>query len=358
MLYRDLQRHINDALQTIPNSSNDINRLQKIYDAMCQYVEKHCAHPCKKENTKLRQFCDSILHVIHLMKSGRRFEAHSLLYDLYFSEKGRKYLCTCTIDRATAFYRMRKADTYTQYTSKKSEEMYHIPFELRYKVGNERYSISGLPTLYLSSSVYGCWEETKRPNLDFSNVALFKSTKPLLFLDMTLPTPTKTLNQSMLMGLPLIYASRLEVQHNGENFIPEYIIPQLAMECLIQTRNEEINEDTLIGIKYESIYQNRRDLLFKENDRDHLFINYAIPPFSSIDTGVCPLIKELFELRGNTSWAEIKYKNAMSLNYGECKTYYDLSVFGIIEKKLNLLSHGMLTYRTRKIGGISIGCLA
>ncbi len=33
-------------------------------------------------------------------------------------------------------------------------EMSHIPFELNHLVSNERFSISGFPSLYMGSSVY------------------------------------------------------------------------------------------------------------------------------------------------------------------------------------------------------------
>ena len=49
-----------------------------------------------------------------------------------------------------AFYRMRNSQEYVQY---EKNEMYHIPFDKNYLVGNERFSITGFPTLYLSSYI-------------------------------------------------------------------------------------------------------------------------------------------------------------------------------------------------------------
>ena len=42
--------------------------------------------------------------------------------------------------------------------------MYHIPFNMREKVESQRFSIPGLPCLYLSKSVYTCWMELKQPS--------------------------------------------------------------------------------------------------------------------------------------------------------------------------------------------------
>ena len=36
-------------------------------------------------------------------------------------------------------------------------QLFHIPFKDRHLVANQRYSIAGLPCLYLGSSIYVCW---------------------------------------------------------------------------------------------------------------------------------------------------------------------------------------------------------
>jgi hypothetical protein len=43
------------------------------------------------------------------------------------------------------------------------EEMFHVPFELRHKIAPQRYSIPGLPSLYLGGSLYTCWVEMRQP---------------------------------------------------------------------------------------------------------------------------------------------------------------------------------------------------
>ncbi|UAB71652.1 hypothetical protein INR79_07075 [Vibrio sp. SCSIO 43132] len=46
------------------------------------------------------------------------------------------------------------------------KDMFHIPFNMRHLVGAQRYSIAGLPCLYLGTSIYVCWQEMGKPNLD------------------------------------------------------------------------------------------------------------------------------------------------------------------------------------------------
>ena len=53
------------------------------------------------------------------------------------------------------------------------KKLFHIPFELRHIVATQRYSIPGLPCLYLGSSLWACWEELGRPDFNKLHVARF-----------------------------------------------------------------------------------------------------------------------------------------------------------------------------------------
>jgi len=66
-------------------------------------------------------------------------------------------------------YRVRRSKA----PSLSREDLFHIPFEERHKVATQRYSIPGLPCLYLSGSLYTCWEEMGRPPFHELHVAAF-----------------------------------------------------------------------------------------------------------------------------------------------------------------------------------------
>lgn len=361
MTYKQLYNKIKPAMEET-SMVGVVARLSDIYEKLMSSLKKDFFNERFGQMPKgfhdLRQICESIIDVVKLVESGERAEAYKALYNLYFCEDNRNRLNLCKVKAETAFYRMRSAENYTQYTKNSKDEMYHIPFNLRHLIGNERYSITGFPTFYLSASVYGCWEECKRCNLDFSNVALFKSTSELTFLDMVPPNESKYVTYESLLGLPLILASRLKVIHKDGKFVPEYIIPQLAMECLIAARKESV-DGNLVGIRYESIHLDERDLIFDKFYRGDLFYNFAIPPFESNDAGVCSKVKSLFEFWANTSWAEIQYKNpaaSISLSEKENDRYF-ASRFGILEKWLGRIAPGMLTYRTKTKNGVVPGML-
>ena len=132
------------------------------------------------------------------------------------------------------------------------------------------------------------------------------------------------------------------------------------MKCVIKSRKDaKDSKDIIAGIQYKSIYKDERDLIFTEFDRDKIFYNYAIPPYEIKENGICSRIKELFRFWHNTSWSEMIYKNPSigSVSNPDLKTHYDISQFGRIEYKLNLIAPSILTDKTRRVGGIPPGAL-
>ncbi len=76
-------------------------------------------------------------------------------------------------------YRVRRG---TMQSFSKSE-LFHIPFEERYKVRTQRYSIPGLPCLYLGGSIWVCWEELARPPFHEMQISRFEAAGPIKLLD-------------------------------------------------------------------------------------------------------------------------------------------------------------------------------
>src|SRR5205823_638449 len=53
-------------------------------------------------------------------------------------------------------------------------DLFHIPFNSRHLITNQRYSFPGLPCLYLGQSLYVCWEELGRPDLNGVVISRFR----------------------------------------------------------------------------------------------------------------------------------------------------------------------------------------
>lgn len=293
---------------------------------------------------------NELIHVIDLFLSGCQAQAFESFYKLF--KENINSLRFTIIEKECCLYRMRVGcNEYDEFTSK--EEMFHIPFQLNHLVANERYSMSGFPSLYLGSSVYVCWEEMRRPNIDYANIALFKTTHKVKVIDLSNKERYSFTKERFTDCL--ILACSLPVQHPEAPFKPEYIIPQLLLQSLVRYNQEPNNTDLdyILGIKYSSTHLRDSNLWinFPENRKNKLlFYNYVFPAFDRKESGVSVVLEKYFQF-----WNCITYNKLRLMNpdYQSDKTdKYGRTVFGIIEHKLqNMPLSGMLLYDSENPAG-------
>lgn len=143
------------------------------------------------------------------------------------------------------------------------KDMLHIPFNKRELIKTQRFSISGVPCLYLGTTSYVCWLEMNKPRDSEFNVSSYKIPGQLRILNlvgdqMLINGQSNGCNlceekyrekniellKTMIEFFPLIYATSYSVNNSDRSFKSEYIISQLIMQCL-----EELKID---GIAYIS----------------------------------------------------------------------------------------------------------
>lgn len=147
----------------------------------------------------------------------------------------------------------------------KSKDMLHLPIELRGKTGNYRFSIPGIPSLYLGNSSYACWIETGRPSDHAFNVSpvLVDGTQKIFNLAVKmrdfhcLNELAKDKVHCWLKLLILMIATSYTVEEANRVFKSEYIISQSVMLAC--------NELNLDGVAY-----------FSKRVDDEMFANVAI----------------------------------------------------------------------------------
>lgn len=136
------------------------------------------------------------------------------------------------------FFRARLNETIIDYTE---EQMLHIPFDMREQVKSGRFSVPGLPCLYLGNTSYACWIEMGKPadhQFNVSPVVLDNSQKifnlaiSITDIDKLLQNPnekTEIYINDLFKLLVLMLATSYRVEQNDRNFKSEYIISQLLM---------------------------------------------------------------------------------------------------------------------------------
>lgn len=184
-------------------------------------------------------------------------------------------------------------------------EMGHIPLNMREKIGTQRFSIPGIPCLYLGTSSLDVWEELRRPSfhdLNVCAVSLTEQGKQLSVLNLStdmyliknihyaltkMPQMETTIRSKLYNLLetlyciwPLVCATSFKVIQSTKLFHSEYIISHLIMLNL-----KEFNID---GIAYTS----KRIMPHGDGWSFPQLINIAIPVF---DAGKNPIHGKVYE---------------------------------------------------------------
>ena len=151
-----------------------------------------------------------------------------------------------------SFYRARIAVETIQ-----EKDMLHIPFNKRGIVDTQRFSIAGLPCLYLSTTSFGTWLELGLPEAEYFQVSSFMIPKDLKILNLCIQQHLingmssfianeyeKNMVLNSLEIFPIIIATSYHVSETNRKFKSEYIISQIIMQVC--------NELNIDGVAYLS----------------------------------------------------------------------------------------------------------
>lgn len=185
------------------------------------------------------------------------------------------YNSTCS----DTWYKARKIDA----NSTKPDEngMKNIPLKeinLRRGIGNNRYSVSGYPCIYVGKTVKDCFLESRKPENGTMWVSKYRVKKEFYVLDLRIERDCTTEDnlKIYILSAPYIIACSLRVpdEYDDKPFKPEYIFPELLMNRLLQFNfsEEDFNRNhPPIGVIYNSVQCDYG----KDNLKE--FENIAIP---------------------------------------------------------------------------------
>jgi hypothetical protein len=240
------------------------------------------------------------------------------------------------------FFRIRYSNSNYPYTK---YEMFHKPYELRTKVSSQRFSIPGFPSLYLGTSIYVCWEELKRPNVNEFLVSKLEIQEDINVFDLSPPksedNPRKFYNY--LMVWPIALACSIKVKYPDDSFKPEYIVPQLLLQWV------RMNNSDVDGIAYQTTHIDFNNKQFKGE-----FMNIVLPVKENKTKGLCNVLANKFKMTeatsvqlsqissgGNASMYSFEGENTglnkviqkVELANGRIHKYSD-TIFGSLEREL------------------------
>lgn len=304
-----------------------------------------------------------IIRVLQLSHEGKRFLAmhhfwafinkyHELFLEKSGSSEPSGFFPYCSMRREDvpeSLYRFRIAPE----CECESSALFHIPYSEKARIRRQRFSIEGVPVLYLGESLYSCWKDMGEPSLEESVVSRYTLTLPevneynepvdnyllnLAFDFRMLPlfngddeaahpvySDTKQIAYHLLMR-PLVLACSITRESRNGAFNEEHLMSNILLELLHQRHdlpgnvNRQPGSKGIIGIRYYSshtYYRRFWEPQFRGGklraERAHFyeraFVNYALVAYPSEDQGsseqYSAVIRNSCELTRPFSWKEL-----------------------------------------------------
>ena len=173
---------------------------------------------------------------------------------------------------------------------------FHTPFHMREKVRHSRFSLDGVPSLYLANSLSSGYLECRAPGMDHFQAAKFKSNLDLKLLNLDyhlglVTTPEDGFNHQRLGVLYPFYAACFTIYSDGSNFPEEYILSMMVASWVK-------HRGVFDGILYPSTKTASVNF-------NHRFINLVFPPKLSTRRGYCTYLKDkVFDMSEVCTWTK------------------------------------------------------
>lgn len=254
------------------------------------YEDAQIGRYVKKQIPKLN-------HLFDYYSKGKLAEFDKIAESLFNTQSNRISVSTffpiTTIEKDSIWYRARKPEMGKKYIR---EELYHVPFQKRGFVGNDRFSINGFPCLYLGNTLKCVDAET--PPSAIKAVSCFKTMQDLDVYDFTFFSSKDKLDNTRVINNLLSYPFKIAASipfkmedkvEKGDKYIPEYVIPQLLLHWTIRN---------IKGKKPKGIlYSSTKAITDKVNITGFSeYINMVVPSFFIKEKGLCSFINTYFQL--------------------------------------------------------------
>ena len=313
-------------------SGSIIMRTNAVVSAFRLYILEEKQEVCDKTGLSLSSIMDiidttdkAIRQILSAFLRGNQQDA---------LQKTHKMMQSMKFDKMSPGIPMYKCRENSRLFHFSKDEMFHIPYDKRYLVGNQRFSLSGLPCLYLGGSSYICWEELGRKDLNTTNFCGYSLNESINMFDFLLPV--EITNSQQIRKIVLILACSLAANRESL-FKPEYILSQSILHTLI---NRSFYNHSQFCLRFYSSHLLNGDADYFDKDYandDFLarYVNYVFPAASSKSEGYSDDLRKVFNQTETVSLLhEMILKPERLMNSGS-KDIYLSSQFGLIDAILD-----------------------
>lgn len=222
---------------------NDIEYYDDLKSKLKIFYENAKKSGADEESLKIiKRYSEKIKKAVRKYYEGKISTSHQIIKNL-IKEVSTNSLAVDTVNKSKAFlgagkeiqfFRARQSENFKHFTA---NDMLHIPYSKRGKTKNYRFSIPGIPSLYLGNTTYACWLELGCPSEHDFNVSpvLLDGTQKILNLAVStrkhwyLDEYNEDRVHCWLKLIVLMIATSYVVEEEDRDFKSEYIVSQSIM---------------------------------------------------------------------------------------------------------------------------------
>lgn len=313
-------------------SGNILERTKAVVSSFRTYVSEEEAELSSKTGLSLfaitKKIDETEKNIHQILAAFLRGNQQDVLVKTHKMMQSMKF---DTLSPGTPMYKCRENNKLFHYPK---DEMFHIPYDKRHLVGNQRFSLSGLPCLYLGGSSYICWEELGRKDLNSTNYCGYSLTEDIKMFDFLLPV--EITNSHQIRRIVLILACSLAAKRD-DMFKPEYILSQSILHTLI---NRSFYGHSQFCLRFYSSHLLNGDADYFANDFGNdgflaRYVNYVFPAASSKTEGFSDELRKAFNQTETISLLHETILAPERLMNSGSKDVYLSSQFGLIDAILD-----------------------
>ena len=254
----------------------------------------------KRLQNLVDRIIEAHLRILQNCYKGNLFYAYKLLYHLLLCQNSKlnQYLIEPYINymdsnliQGEKYYRIR-----VEQIGEDVDNCSHVPYNLRGNIDSNRFSLKGLPCLYLANSIATADKETHELEEGMQKwYSEFVPIKNFAVTDMRFRGLKISSNMGiyeafkLLITFPMRLLCSLKVKNDSHKFHEEYLFPQLLSHLILVYLKEHPND---------KLYNGTEGIMFDSTQNEDGF-NLIIPAlYSGKEPPKCghsPKIKELFE---------------------------------------------------------------
>lgn len=275
----------------------------KYLDDLSTYIDESNEEFREKVGKKInliQEICNEIIDIIHINSNGFTKKSYTKSYELF--DKIEPYLLKKKVGQK--YYRIRKGN----FSDSNKRELFHISKDNRHLIGAFRYSIPGIPCLYLAKGIELAWLECGMPQeFSYCKMELDRNLNLINFIEnphefaVSVSCNIYSDDEYLLnyiVTYPLMAACSMKVKNRGNKFTEEYVIPQMLMEWVRESKYFD-------GIAYKSsLYNNLAKGIYATN--------IVLPVKEFREDGLCK------NLTSKISISDIAYFDVKS-HFDKCK---------------------------------------